>query len=414
MIKILILGGGFGGIRCALDCAKKFKGEASITIIDRNSYHTFTPALYEIASANQPTDDPFALKLRKAVSIPYQDIFENKNINYIQAEIASVNVESSEVALIGGKVLNYDYLVVSLGSQAYDFGIPGVVEYAYPFKTVNDAVALHSKLEKTFLEASVGQRSLPIKFLIIGAGFTGIELASELAIYAKKIGPKYGLNGRYFSSVLFESSSCILPATKDSERKIIGSRLTQIGVVLMCNSVVESVSSESVKLSNGQVVSGSAVIWTAGVKPNILASGINGLIFNNAGKITVGGTMMCKNFKNIFALGDCAEFIDPVTQKSVPGLAYVAKEQGEIVAKNIYRSVFNKKLLDYVPNYDYWVAPAGGKFVVARLGKNKTLYGVSGWLVRALIDFKYFFSILSLQKSIKLFYRDLILFSKND
>src|SRR3989344_1086669 len=143
MKKILILGGGFGGIRCALDCAKKFNGQVTVTVIDRNAHHTFTSALYEVASAYQPTDDPFALELRRAVSISYKDIFEGKNIDFIQAEITSVDLISSHVVLDGGTQLDFDYAVFALGGQTADFGISGVYEYAYQFKTTNDAVALH-------------------------------------------------------------------------------------------------------------------------------------------------------------------------------------------------------------------------------------------------------------------------------
>jgi len=221
MKKILILGGGFGGVRCALDCAKKFKEKATVTLIDQNSYHTFASALYEIASAYQPTDDPFALELRRAVAIPYKDIFENKKIDFIQAKITSVDLVNSKVFLDGGSQIDFDYVVLALGSQTADFGIPGVREYAYQFKTTDDAVALHNKLEISFQAMAQGKLSSPIKFLIIGAGFTGIELAGELMTCAKRLARRYGINQRSFSTILFEAGPVILPTIKETERKKI-------------------------------------------------------------------------------------------------------------------------------------------------------------------------------------------------
>ncbi len=414
MIRIVILGGGFGGIRCALDCASRFKDEASVTLIDRSSYHSFTPALYEIASAYQPTEDPFALKLRRAVAIPYKDIFEKAKINFIQAEVASVDLTASHAVLDGGSSIDFDYAVFALGSQMADFGIPGVNEYSYQFKTTDDAVALHSKLENLFQEAVKGKVNLPIKFLIIGAGFTGIELAAELMTCARKMATHYGLNNRSFSAVLFEAGPTILPMVKEKDRKKIMKRLTDVGVVVMTSSVIENVLTDSVKLKSGHTVTGSAVVWTAGVRPNKLAQSITGLSVTDKGRIVVDENLKVEKSTNLFAMGDCVEFIDSRTQKPIPGLAYLAQAQGGIVARNLYRLINKKKLDKYYPSYDYWVAPVGGKFAVAHLSGLGTYSGVAGWLIRAFIDLKYFLSILPFPKAFKLFGKDLILFSKND
>lgn len=421
MKKILILGGGFGGVRCALDCARKLNNkDVSITLIDRNAYHTFTPSLYEIASAYQPTDDPFALELRRAVAIPYKDIFEGlpaqagKKIDFIQSEIVSVDPTASHVVLSSGTQISFDYLVLALGSQTADFGIPGVYDYAYQFKTTDDAVALHNKLETSFQMATQGRVSLPIKFFVIGAGFTGIELAAELMLCARKLSKRYGLNRRSFSTILFEAGSSILPTVKESERKKIINRLTDLGVVVMTDSHVENVLSDSVKLKTGQTVKGTTVIWTAGVQANKLIARIPGLPVTDKRKITVDKNLRVINSENIFALGDCIEFIDSETLKPVPCLAYVAQAQGSIIAKNLHQVIYQKKLYQYFPRYDYWITPVGGKFVVAHLGGLGSYSGFLGWLIRMGADLRYFLSILSFSKTIKLFGRDVLLFSKND
>src|SRR3989344_6505698 len=144
MSKILILGGGFGGIRCALDLEKKLThstgsgqdGQVQIILVDKNSYHLFLPALYEVAAVYGNKEDSFAVKIRKTICIPYGEIFAGKNINFIQAEISVVDLKAKSVRTKGEEGLFYDYLVIALGSQTADFGFPGVGEYAYQFKSI--------------------------------------------------------------------------------------------------------------------------------------------------------------------------------------------------------------------------------------------------------------------------------------
>src|SRR3989338_7153305 len=148
MHKILILGGGFGGIRCALDLEKKIGSKAEITLVDKNSYHLFVPALYEVASAYGLKQDPFAIRLKKTICIPYSDIFSAKKIRFIQAEIFSIDVENQKVATRGGEILDYDYMIIALGSQSSDFGVPGVKEYAFSFKSLENGLALNQKINE--------------------------------------------------------------------------------------------------------------------------------------------------------------------------------------------------------------------------------------------------------------------------
>src|SRR3989338_10816142 len=159
MIKVLILGGGFGGIRCALDLEKKLKRQIEITLIDINSYHLFLPSLYEVAAVYGKDKDPFAVKMRKTVCISYKEIFDDKNINFIQAEIAEVDLKIMNVKTRGGEVLGYDYLVIALGSQTADFGIPGVGEYAYQFKSIDDAIAVNLKIGKLVKKIISGEKT---------------------------------------------------------------------------------------------------------------------------------------------------------------------------------------------------------------------------------------------------------------
>lgn len=418
MVRILILGGGFGGVRVALDLENKLRkdiqaSKTEITLVDKNSYHLFVTSMYEVASATGIKRDPFATRLRKSICVPYADIFENKLINFVQAEALEVNLEQKYVMTKAERQYEFDYLVLALGSQSNDFGIPGVNEYAYKFKFLEDALMINERMETMIKDVAKGKRQMPINILIGGAGFTGIEVASELACCAKSIARKRGIKGKCSSMVLFEAMPQILPMASDKERRIILNRLTKHGVMIMTNSAIEEVGDNWVKLKTGQKINGDLVIWTAGIKPNDLIRSIRGLPLTEKGKIPVDDTMLIKDFKNVFAVGDIVELIDPATKKPVPAMAFVAYKEGAVVAQNIIRLIKDKNLKSYKPSYNMWVAPVGGKYSVAHIN-GITIYGFLGWIIRELIDLKYMLQILPLARAFSIFWEEITLFTKND
>ena len=435
-LKILILGGGFGGIRCALDLSKKIGSEAKITLIDKNSYHLFVPALYEVASAYGVKKDPFAVRLKKTICVPYSDIFNDKKVSFIQAEVSAIDLENKKVATRGGEILNYDYLVIALGSQAADFGIPGVKEYAFQFKNLEDALLLNQKIEELTKEVAANQRERPVKIAVIGAGFTGIEVAAEFACCVKKLAKACGIKGRCERIMLLEAGPRILPTVSDDERKIILKRLTRLGVEVMENAAAEEVGSDYIQLKNGKRLDIDLVIWTAGIRLPDLLEKTSVLPLTEKKKIKVNNGLEVEGLSEVFAIGDNVEFIDPKTGKPVPALAYVAVGQGNVVAKNILRlinphtkraialrrfgfarygvGVNNKKLVEYDPFYSVWIAPVGGKYALAHLWGGVNIKGFWGWVIREIVDLKYMLSILPVKKAISVLWQEITLFIKND
>ena len=422
MKKILILGGGFGGVRCALDLDKKFThstgsgqdSQVQITLVDKNSYHLFLPALYEVASAYGVRRDPFSVKMRKTICIPIKEIFIGKNIGFVQAEVSMVDLKTKIVRTKGGEVLSYDYLVIALGSQTADFGIPGVRGYAYQFKSIDDAVAINVKIGKLIKKIASDDKMNPLRILVGGAGFTGIEFAAEISCCVKKMCRDHNIEHKHTMVTLIEAGPKILPMVSEGERRIISKRLTGLGVVIMENSPIEEVGADFVRLKSGQILEGDMVVWTAGIKANVFLKSIVDLSITNDGKIVVDNNLQVQGWKNIFAIGDNQEFIDPKTQKPIPSLAYTAVDQGKVVADNIYNSLNGRNLKTYEPYYGTWIAPVGGKFALAHLWGGWTVTGFRGWVIRGLVDLRYFVSILSFPKAISLFWQEMIMFTKND
>ncbi|MBI2064273.1 MAG: NAD(P)/FAD-dependent oxidoreductase [Candidatus Yanofskybacteria bacterium] len=410
MAKILILGGGFGGIRAALDLRKKLKDKAQITLIDKNGYHLFLPALYEVASAYGVKRDPFAVRLKKSICIPYSSIFEGKNLDFIQDEVTKIDLNGKKV-FADARVFEYDYLLLALGSQTNDFGIPGVREYAYQFKSIDDALMINKKIEGSVKRSSA---SYPVKIFICGGGFTGVELAAELSCCAKQITKTNKIKHKAHMVTLFEAGPKILPMIPDEKRQHLLRRLTKLGISVMENSPIEEVGPDFIKLKNGQSIDGDIIVWTAGIKANELLRSVPGLPLSQNGKVVVEESLKVKGMENVFAVGDNVEFIDSKTQKPVPALAYVANDQGKVAAKNLINTIRGKALKQYKPFYSVWVAPAGGKYAVAHLWKGIHITGFWGWVVRELIDLRYMLSILPPGKAVSLMWQEVTLFTKND
>ena len=414
MIKILILGGGFGGIRCALDLSKKIGDKAKTTLIDKNSYHLFAPALYEVASAYGVKKDPFAVRIKKTIRIPYSDIFENKKINFIQAEVTVIDLANKKVVTSGGEILDYDYLVIALGSQAADLDIPGVKEYAFQFKNLEDALLLNQKIDELAKEVAIGVRARPIKMAVVGAGFTGIEVAAEFACYIKKLFKTRGVKGRCERIMILQSGPKILPAISNSERMIILKRLTRLGVEVMENATAEEVGRDYIKLKNGRHLGIDVAVWTAGIRLLDLLFKIQDLPLTENKKIKVNNNLEVKDLSGVFAVGDNTEFIDLKTGKLIPALAYIAANQGKNVAKNILRLINYKKPVAYEPFYSVWIVTIGGKYALAHLFGGVNIKGFWGWIIREIVDLKYMLSILPFKKAISIFWRGITIFTKND
>src|SRR5258708_31591577 len=182
MKRIVILGGGFGGIRCALDLSRRLGSEAEIIIIDKRMYHSFTPALYEVAAAYRESPEVTGLTLRRSVSIPYEEIFVGTSVRHVQGEIAYADIPNRLIYLKHGKEISYDYCVFALGSEATDFGIIGVKQFAHFFKKTEDALGINKNINLLFKRYLEGPQDKMIQIALAGAGFTGIELAAELAV----------------------------------------------------------------------------------------------------------------------------------------------------------------------------------------------------------------------------------------
>jgi NADH dehydrogenase len=427
MTNIVVLGGGFGGVRAALDLEKKLgqSKDIRIILIDQNNAQTFYPALYELASVfGVDHEHPYHTKLKGMIAIPYSEIFKGTGVELIQAKINRIDLENKHITTDSEMNVHFDYLIIALGAVASTFGIPGAEEYAFKFKSVEDGLMLSDKLEQIFDTAGKDGKMLPVKILVGGAGFTGVELASELANCSVHIAHRHKITQKNCTAItLIEAAPMMLPMVSDSERAKIKNRLNQLGVTIMENSPIEEVMSGSVKLKNGHILAGDIVIWSAGTKPLEMLKEAKGLELDDRGRILVNENLQAKNYNSVFAVGDNIIFIDAKNNKPVPQMAFVAIEQGSIAAENIARIIEEQipggevprvmNLKSYKPNYDVWVAPVGAKYALFHMGR-WGIGGFVGYVLREIVDLRYFIKTLPFIKGLKLFFEDIRVFTKND
>lgn len=403
--NIVILGGGFGGVKCALVLEKLIRRKINhynIILIDQNSYHLYTPSLYEIASTLK--DDAKAIALKKSISIPYEEIIKNRNIKFIQNKISGL--ENRKIIFEDNSALDFEYAVMALGSETNYFGIKGLQEKSLPLKTLNDAIRIRNKIEKIF--------SLPrfkkIKIIIGGGGLTGVELASELINYAKKLCGKYKRDRKTVKLTIIEGAPSILPSFPKSVRKIAAKRLNKLNIKIKTESFIAEVSDKNILTKDGEKIKFQILIWTGGVMSCQVAKKCDFEMVEK-GAIKTGDYLECQN--NIFAIGDVSCALDRKTQKPVPWTIPQARLQAIAAAKNIANNILGKPKIKYRPKNYPFIIPIRGKWAIAYLNYF-IIDGFWAWVLKQLVELRYLLSIVRPSLALKIWLRGLKIFMKND
>ena len=325
--RICILGGGFGGLYTALrlhQLAWEHGNEPEITLIDRQPNFLFTPLLYELVTGELQTWE---------IAPPYGELFKGTGIRFVQGSVDKIDRSTKHVILQDETAIAYDRLVLALGCETPSESVPGVTEHAISFRNLQDAHKLDAKLR--LLEESSPER---IRVAIVGAGYSGVELACKLADRLKD-------RGRIR---LIQSRDTILPNAPAFNRNAALKALEQRGVWVDLETTISEVTTDSIGLIyKGQtdIIPAEIVMWTVG---NQVSPAIDGfeLPLNEQGKISVSEMLQVKDNPDIFALGDAAAIVDP-EGKSTPTTAQVAFQQSDFVAWNIWSSLTDRPLLPF-------------------------------------------------------------------
>ena len=380
MAKIIVIGGGFGGLSF-LQKARKSKNE--FILIDKTNHHLFQPLLYQVATAVLSPAD---------ITVPLRNLFKNdKNVKTILSEVKEINKEKKEVTLDNAEVINYDKLIVSAGSSYSFFGKNEWSKFAKGLKVINDALDIREKILKAFEKAENEKderiRKKYLNFVIVGGGPTGVELAGSIAEIAYKNMTK---EFRNFSSkdaniYLLEAGDRILPSYSENLAKKSYKYLIDLGVKVMTKERVENI--EEMKVTtNKQVIDADNIIWAAGNEASPLIKHLD-TETDNEGRALVNQDCSIKEDNEVYVIGDAANFIT-ASGESLPGIAPVAIQQGRYVAHNIKKNIEkeNRKPFKYS---DKGTMATIGRFKAIGVVGNFELAGFTAWLFWSLIHLVY-------------------------
>ena len=352
--KVVILGGGFGGLAAARALYKS----AEVTVVDRHNFQTFLPLLYQVSTAGLAADH---------VAYPIRGALRKTNIKFRMGSPISVDHKNSEVKLDSSEVLKFDHLIVALGSVSADFGIPGVNEHALGMKTVHEALTIRAEIMRRFEDLCRFEDDTKLSISVIGGGPTGVEMAGAIAELIR--GPlkhdKMDAAANINISII-EAGPRLLPTFAPSLSERTKKDLEKLGVKVMLNIPVKAIEHRKITLSNDSVINSEITIWAAGVKGSDAMAQLS--LPTTGNRIAVEPTMQVKNYPNVWALGDIAGAIGK-DGRPLPMVAPVAIQQGKFIAKQIARLVANKPLT---------VFKYLDKGSMATIGRNKAIVQVRG------------------------------------
>ena len=329
-MKIIILGGGFGGLRLARKLNNKTGFE--ITLIDKFNYHQFQPLFYQVATAGLDASN---------ISFPLRKVFQkSKNIRFRMAEVESIDTSLKTVYTNEGD-FKYDILVIATGATTNFFGNKNLEEHAFPMKSTVEALQLRHKLIHNFEDALHVQSDEELQRLmnivVVGGGPTGVELSGAIAEMKKYVLPKDypELDFSKMNIYLLEGTAKTLGSMSEASSQQSATYLKQLGVTVLTETLMSDYDGKTVLLKDGKIIPSSLVIWAAGIKGNIPA-GIDASLIARGNRIKVDAHNRVEGLKDVFAIGDIA-YMEEGLFKGHPQVAPVAIQQADLLVENLQR-----------------------------------------------------------------------------
>lgn len=365
--RVVIVGGGFGGLNAARSLANK---PVRVTIVDRKNHHTFQPLLYQVATAGLSPAE---------IAAPIRNVFRgDANVVSLMEEVVGFDLDQRTVKTTEQE-LSYDYLVVAAGATHAYFGHDEWEPYAPGLKTIEDALEIRRRVLLTFelaeRQAIAGEASGPLNFVVVGGGPTGVELAGTLAEICKHVLAHEfrSIDPSMARIILLEGGPRVLPAYPEDLSRSAQEQLERLGVEVRTSALVTVVEPGAVRIGDTRLVA-AVVLWAAGVAASPLGKML-GAPCDRAGRVLVQPDLSIPGHAEVFVIGDLATLKDK-QGRPLPGLAPVAIQEGKYVAKTILRDLDGTARKDF----HYWdkgtLATIGRAAAVADFGK----FHISGFI----------------------------------
>ncbi|MEO6587818.1 MAG: NAD(P)/FAD-dependent oxidoreductase [Pyrinomonadaceae bacterium] len=390
--KVVIIGGGFGGLEAAKALGNK---NVQITLIDKKNHHTFQPLLYQVATAVLSPGE---------IASPIRRILHSyKNVEVILGEVVGFDLEKMSVRLHDNSEVSFDYLIIAAGARHSYFGHDEWEDAAPGLKTVEDALEIRRRVLLAFefaeREAILTGRHEPLNFVVVGGGATGVELAGAIAGIARMAlaNDFKAIDTRKARVVLYEGGDRILNAFSPDLSEHAKKDLEGLGVEVQLNTLVTDLKDGNVMVG-GKWIECDVAIWATGVAASFLGKEL-GVETDKAGRVLVEKDLSVSKHKNIFVIGDMVNLTQE-NGKPVPGVAPAAIQMADTAAENILNDLNKKPRKDF----KYWdkgsMATIGKSKAIVEAGRFK-LTGFLAWLawlfvhVISLIGFKNRLYVLS-------------------
>ncbi|MFS0823208.1 NAD(P)/FAD-dependent oxidoreductase [Bacillus sp. 1P02SD] len=386
--KIVILGAGYGGLLTALTLRKyASKEEAQITVVNKYPTHQLITELHRLAGGTTT---------EQAISFPLTKLFKNKDVNVVISEVTSFSVDNKEVHLADGSVLDYDNLVVALGSQTGYFGIPGLEENSFVLKSVEDANRIYQHIESKIAAYAQSKNLADATIVIGGGGLTGVELVGEIVDHFPEVARKYGVDFNDLDIKLVEAGPKILPVLPDNLIERATESLAKRGVDFLTGLPVTGVEGNKISLKDGSTIEANTFVWTGGVAalPIVQESGLE----CDRGKAVIDEFLRSKSHPEVFVVGDASVSLPADGGRPLYApTAQNAWQMGETCGFNLFATLKGQKLEEFNPINSGTLASLGRKDGVASVGGNNIpLKGLPATLMKEASHVRYLSHIKAL------------------
>lgn len=396
--RVVIVGAGIGGLTTALSLARRDK-QIDIVLVDKAETHVYTPWLYDVAvSALGTRKKQACVKQVAEFSIPA--LFEKQHFPHLrfrQGSLVAVHQATKSIELADGHTLQYDMLVLALGSAPCDFGIDGVKKYGHFLKYAQDAYAIQEDLQRRLTRMRQdGDAHEHIVF--VGAGATGVEVATELAHNIVRMDDMYStdVRDRCHIDIMYTSAYPLSQLSTFSQR-YAADRLQALGIRTIDSARVHRVDAEQVYAHTEQgdrSIPYSYLVWVAGIEPNPILKNID-VHKTQRGRLQVDETLQTSD-NAIFAIGDNAAFTDK-QGRVLPPTAWAALDQGIHMAKNLQRILHGKAARPFSsPKHWPSIVTVGSGLAVVEVAGMK-IRGKIGFIIRHIVDLQYFIRVFGLR-----------------
>lgn len=400
--KIVVVGAGYSGVLTAKKLAKMFKKDnsVSVTIIDRNPFHTMLTELHEVA-ANRVDEDSIKMSLKK--------IFAERKVNVALDTVTKIDFDNK---VIEGKSssYNYDYIVIAAGSKPTYFGTPGVEQYSHKLWSYEDAVNLKDHIHNTFrkaaCETNMDAKRKMLTFYVVGAGATGVEMAGELAEYTPILCEKFEIDRKLVTIRVVDMLSRTVPTLPEKLSGKVERRLNRMGVEVILNTGVVAVGEDFIETRTNDKVTHSAagtVIWAAGIEASdITTDAAKTLESAKRGRIKVDSYLRSVSDEHVYVVGDNMFFVPEGEERPVPQMVENCEQSSKIAANNIYAQITGKaEMKEYKPAFHGSMVSIGGRYGVASVGSPNKMINLPSFFAmfcKHFINIVYFVQVLGWNK----------------